>query len=489
VALCYWDNSFKCANLAFFTISLVQLAGRGSEVAVLPFRRLTLYRPAFFPAGSPTTEKVAKVQLWRTKLKQEQELTVFNHRDSCFLDFYFSMAHSMIMDENAVPSESLFPSLISKSDAVLQATAAVHDARAAIEAEIEENDNFMRSPRYIETAKAKGVSKFYKDMIEYLAKSAQYLEELDFDHDDEGEAGGLPQRTEYEGSFIKNGLGFTTQGITSHSPKRGSVQLANSHGLLNLSWVCYRAGWMMKAVHTMFDYLTPTAADDQQVGLVEAGWTEVVGGRYDGGRPPELDCLQGIDGMDYDKVETFRQILFCKFDNIAGASDRCLQRLLLASVVLRLSQFILFLKEHPKQKFGVTDESCFERNRFLENLKVAAIHAGIDDPITTLRAWSTLVEKDFVGRNYGVMPSDVVARTHGNEDLLWNPRAIGGTMHDICGALNSLSARILQVEQNQRALTEFEIEARQHRMEARQNQIVILNLLQQLTRAHTYNPP
>ena len=211
VSLCLWENTFQHANFAFYIISLFQLAGRGAEVAVLPFRRLTMYQPAEFSGEGRTagSDKIAKVQLWRTKLKKEQSLTIFNHRDHCFLDWYFLMAYSMIMDENPEPTESMFPTFISKGAAVRAASAAVNEAREAVEAEVAANVAQAERQGCKEGVKAKGVSKYFTDMMVYLAKSAQYLEELDFDEDEEQEDDAdraHPGQASYRGTFFKDGL-------------------------------------------------------------------------------------------------------------------------------------------------------------------------------------------------------------------------------------------------------------------------------------------
>ena len=195
----------------------------------------------------------------------------------------------------------------------------------------------------------------------------------------------------------------------------------------------------MKSVHTIFDYLSASAKNDHQVALVTANWTETAeGGRYCGGRPPSLEALfDGPSGSDKGQVNCFVKALFCKYQGVPGADNEEFQKLLTASILLRLPQFIEALKEHPSHDFGAVDESCYHKHHFLHSLLVAAYRANISDPISTLTHWADLICADFKRRNFGLLLPDKDSNHNGscNPD---EPDAFEGrTMTGICKSISS----------------------------------------------------
>jgi len=51
--------------------------------------------------------------------------------------------------------------------------------------------------------------------------------------------------------------------ISAHSPKKGMVDLANQNPAIKTTWLAFRAGWVLKCIHTIFDYLICNAANDR----------------------------------------------------------------------------------------------------------------------------------------------------------------------------------------------------------------------------------
>ena len=135
-------------------------------------------------------------------------------------------------------------------------------------------------------------------------------------------------------------------------------------------------------------------------------------GRYGGGRPPSLAALAFRADYNTEQVCLFVNFLFGKYQQVEGASDPEFHRLLLASVLLRLPQLLLALKEHPKQKFGTTDVSCYENHCFLKLLLIAANRALMEDPICTLNSWARTIEVDFHKCNFMFVPLKDVDHTN-----------------------------------------------------------------------------
>jgi hypothetical protein len=192
IALCLWDNSFECANLAAFVDTLFQMAGRGVEIACMDFNRVSLYQPEEFSGlgNGPSYDKVAKNLLWRSKTIVEQNLSIFNHRE-CFLeDWYFLLAYSMIMNETPNPTGAMFPKFKKKTenmtqpirsqssnlndpvtDLVLQA-----EQDAVEEEETAAANNADQQGLNGNTKQTKAVSSYFKDMLRYLLRAASQLE-------------------------------------------------------------------------------------------------------------------------------------------------------------------------------------------------------------------------------------------------------------------------------------------------------------------------
>jgi hypothetical protein len=106
--VCMWKNDCSLANMAFFLLALYYFSGRAYEIARLPFKRTKMYTPTEFSEGdSSCPDKLCQVEIWRTKTQHETSATIFNHRDSFLLDYYFLQSYSMLMHLTP-PSEFLF---------------------------------------------------------------------------------------------------------------------------------------------------------------------------------------------------------------------------------------------------------------------------------------------------------------------------------------------------------------------------------------------
>jgi hypothetical protein len=514
--ICLWLGDFRFAQLLFFILSLVHFCGRGSEVAVLQFYRILLVIPAEFLDSKRGRDKIAKVSLYRTKTKDEQELHVFHHRDCFLMCWYWGLGYSMVLNEGLDLSSSLFPHFVKdgRADQDADASAEVEALDAAVEAENAGMDAAMRandadvSP---ETTEAKGVSQYFKSSLEQVAQSAEQLTSARNEKTEamaavvNSDGAGPPTAdgplaafagdgTEIpvdgdsdETSFYEKFLGvwystvglMFSPGLSAHSSKRYSVNCANEFAYIATTWVCFRAGWMMKAVHTIFDYLDSNPKNDCQVARVIANWTMVgEGGKYGGGRPPTLEVLIGqggtpkaVDGgvigepgeekWAVQQLMSFMGYLFHNYNNVLGANDPQLQILITASILLRLPQMLQCLKEHPNQMYGTTDESCFEKHRFLQLLLCAARRANVANPIAVMNKWAVLIEKDFHRRNYMFVRMEDLQRTLGHQGFVCDTRSLTGYMKSQADEMRALREHSLEVINNQRRMLQELVEMKQ----------------------------
>ena len=66
-------------------ITLYQLAGRGAEVALIPFRNVKMTLPQEFNDTGTDTDKVAEISLMHVKTNNEQQLCIFHERETISL--------------------------------------------------------------------------------------------------------------------------------------------------------------------------------------------------------------------------------------------------------------------------------------------------------------------------------------------------------------------------------------------------------------------
>lgn len=83
-------------------------------------------------------------------------------------------------------------------------------------------------------------------------------------------------------------------GLTSHSPRRDGINVANDKPSIKSACVCVSDGWVMTAVHTLFDYLDVSPGTDRQVAREKTNWNSPdPGGQLCGGLPPYRSALRG----------------------------------------------------------------------------------------------------------------------------------------------------------------------------------------------------
>ena len=110
--LCIYSCSPEMAQFAFFVLLLFHLAGRGGEVAAISFSNVRVEIPPEFE-GPGSSDYVHQFKLWRQKTaavnREQQDLSVFVHRDDLLKCAVFMQAYYFIMDDNSHPSQRLFP--------------------------------------------------------------------------------------------------------------------------------------------------------------------------------------------------------------------------------------------------------------------------------------------------------------------------------------------------------------------------------------------
>ena len=235
------------------------------------------------------------------------------------MDWYFLKGYSMVMDEE--PSDSMFRSFMKENQ---RSIVTDEDYRLAVDAdELEDFENAMleaetatqaasrkKAAAEAKAKQSKAISKYFKDILSAVAEQVDIFETaLAVGMTEEEEIGVVVDNSvttpspfaqaPFAESLVGDGLSFNPL-LTSHGPKRMAVNSADENPRLKTSWICFRAGWMTKSMHTVFDYLDFSSNNDQQVARSLAHWNDNgYGSTLAGGRPPSLDTLIGTgeDGL------------------------------------------------------------------------------------------------------------------------------------------------------------------------------------------------
>jgi hypothetical protein len=411
ILLCLWTSDIKLGQFAFFLGSLYQLSGRVAEASVVPFKDVKMYQPDEFRGPIPTeTDKIAQVFLWRTKTTSSQDLSVFNDRDSFIMDWYFLMAYSMLMAEET--SNQLFPDFARKGQKSME-----HEVGG--DGNDDENLEGDHAPTHQSPQRKKktreSVSRYFSETFNKVIKMYDILR-CKAGHYQEQER---PKAV--KSSFVHDSCVTLNELVTAHSPKQCAVNTALEDPILSTILICLRAGWIMKAVHTVFDYVGYNKNHDRKVARSLAMW-RVCGpddGHSGAGQPPSIRALKSGPG-EFEKADLVMSCLFLDYENIEGANNKDLQDVLFATVLKDLENYLALLKEHPDTVFGETDDECFKNHHFLQKLLQGAINAGIENPMETLLEWGRLIDIDFHWHNFmfvskeslmRVLPPDELGRT------------------------------------------------------------------------------
>ena len=122
----------------------------------------------------------------------------------------------------------------------------------------------------------KSVSEVYKKFIKMYTKiAAKYAVVLD---------------QEFDTSLFENFDGHAG----SHGCKKYSVKVLDDSPLIQPTWTVFRAGWVMRNAHTVFDYLFGNSLSDQRCARVLSGWSVPDhSGQVGGAVSPTLDSCSG----------------------------------------------------------------------------------------------------------------------------------------------------------------------------------------------------
>ena len=320
------------------------MLGRATETACIRLSDMSLESPPEFGIDENRLKQILSVKLQRHKTANSdvQSIAIFPACSSLFQDFYFSLAYHFVMIDGIPSSAYLFPEYASKANA----------------------DK--------ERVQSK-VPVFFGNMVDEITKSASNLFES-------------VSSSSTTSTYAKLAEGINKGiNISSHSNRRFSVESLTSFPGLPIPAISFRAGWMMKNVHTLFDYISPRDSDDRKVGRAAAGWST---GGDKVGVPPSL-LIAGIDAI---KARSFVNNLFYAWEDREELTIE-LKFLFAGSIMRHLFDFERIVLDHPAGSF----DDPWQDHTFLRRILAAAKEAGWSKE--DLKKASNCVIQEFLNQN------------------------------------------------------------------------------------------
>lgn len=387
----------------FLVLSSVQFAGRVTETSLV---KLCHLRPAEVPEWGqdlPSHEKIVECGFWRLKTTTKPEpFGIFCHRDSFLLDWYFAFAYSFVMRHNNEKDgkDSLFPGFY---------TEALKDSKSR-----------QQNSSKVSSHASKLWSTIFKNVYSLSSELEDSATEILRNR-------GLPTVT-------------PTKDLSSHCGKKAAVNSANENAFLKTTWVCFRAGWKMNMVHTIFDYLSPNPMNDRQVGRHLSGWRTVdATGSIGGGRPPLLQAIyDSTEQIPHkSKIFAFAAALFHEYSDLLEES---LKHILCATLLRYLDDFVNLVEvlHESKESLG-----GLPNHPFFEKLWDAAIGTGIprQEVTFTLRKWCEVIRRDFLKRNFFFAPMHDITKFLNRSVFQVDHRSMSSTLTGVYSG-----QQILQLE-------------------------------------------
>ena len=232
---CVWANTAISAEFWHLNNSMTHCVGRGSEVALQLIENIGLEEKNEFNMKY----KVINVTMKKSKKGFQQSLPIYPHRDYFYEDYYFSLLYLLKMNEfrrEAVGENMdryLFPDFSSK--------AAVDSSKKGMDSKV-----------------SKHWTHLFKELKSYF-------------------------------DMMNNCL--VNMKLTSHHGKKGSNQKMSEVPLVSGLAQIFRSGWMVRGLHSLFDYVVGLRPHVSAAGKAISDWTMKINDQLHGGVPPNLNHI------------------------------------------------------------------------------------------------------------------------------------------------------------------------------------------------------
>ncbi|KUF81349.1 hypothetical protein AM587_10016545 [Phytophthora nicotianae] len=186
-----------------------------------------------------------------------------------------------------------------------------------------------------------------------------------------------------------------TQNLQSHSARRGGAAFASSNASVNLSDLAHRGLWSMDGFATLLEYISPTAASDQNVAKVLGGWTDT----KQGGHPPTLACFDDESHHTFTRVSDYAKAI--RLLHFAKISPKGFADCLTATLLMYYRDTLKVSPQHIVHQ---------------EMQRVHATLSPICQCQEELLDWGSKIRKRFVMDNILALPLHIVKQSLSTEE-------------------------------------------------------------------------
>lgn len=376
---CIWTNDPLSAEFFHLNNSMMHCVGRGSEVALTRVENITTERVNELSCSY----NCLGVRLRKQKQGTEQDLNVYPHRDSLHQDYYFSLLYLIVMNAGAfcVGLPFLFPAFAAKASNLSSGEQKKSDSK---------------------------VSEYWTTVFKALQGQLETV-------------------------------GFAVNNLSSHHGKKGANQLmAEVPGVSGLAQI-FRAGWAVRGLHSLFDYVIDSRRMTNAAGKALSNWTCKIGECVAGGQPPSVDDIS----THPEQMQAFvDQLFWHDCDNMFPEGVRLL---LVGSLLRHYDGFCDLLKSHPLGTFG---DPC--DHLFVSTVAGCLQKAGVSKE--TFCAWKKEVKEGFFNRNAIALPienfpRELLESSFCTGKLLMDPRCFVDHFNTLAQSVMSLNNQYFQVLQ------------------------------------------
>jgi hypothetical protein len=276
--------------------------------------------------------KVIVCNLKKVKNGPEQALPIYPHRDTFHEDYYFSLLYLFLMNyvTGRQMNNYLFPMFSEKACS-------------------------EKSGKGLESK----VSKHWTKMFVELKKFLKHL--------------------------------VINDNLTSHHGKKGSSQKMSEIPFVSGLAQIFRAGWMVRGLHSLFDYVVGSNPHVAAAGKALANWTQKFNDTIHGGIPPTIDSIVTESHL----VPGFVDTLFT-FD-IDNRIPLSLRNILVGTLLRHYAQFESVVQAEPDRSFRDP-----QNHTFIALVHQALSMAGVSQ--VTFQAWQKEVRTAFWQANVMSLP-------------------------------------------------------------------------------------
>jgi hypothetical protein len=354
-AICFWNDDVRSAEYLHLVRSSINNCGRGSEIAILKWSKL--HAIVIKQGGKSFKTMMTSVNRLKTQHIHvgDDHITHMVHVNDFMKDYMFIMFYSLVMSKSiGDESEHMFPSWYKS---------VTNTKTGGIDSQV---SNLFKE----HWTRIMLIGKEYVSNSE-LHNSIDIVQEYNID----------------EMSAKKKPAG-------AHDAKILSIQILGNSDLAP-QHIIPRAGWLMKAFHTFFDYWNGTSESMKKSALAMGEWPNCgsSGIKATSGASPDFSSIKNDEVL----VKSFVKHLI---GDVQGLNEE-VKSILVANGLRHMDAFQDFMKLEPTGKF---QDNASESSTSLFNVSIDRALVAAHVTQVKFQHWKDNVKEDFWLKNVWSVP-------------------------------------------------------------------------------------